>query len=142
MGGWCHSDRDDREKTFSFKCLLNILKHRGLLILFFFFSKLLASVFESFLSTMFLKQGITTLSCVLKEKYSPATTTTTTALILLLLLCHAHGTPPWILKRCGLEISGQRLISSSDKPKRIAFFIYSIFKVFFFLNNKKILFLT
>ena len=33
-------------------------------------------------------------------------------LLLLLLLCHAQGTPPWILKRAGLESSGRRLISS------------------------------
>ena len=37
--------------------------------------------------------------------------------------------PPWILKRARLESSGQRLISSIGKTKRIAFF--------FFLRKKK-----
>ena len=44
--------------------------------------------------------------------------------------------PPWILKQAGLESSGQRLISSIGKTKRIAFFfrpkknIFNIFRFF------------
>ena len=37
-------------------------------------------------------------------------------------VCNAHATPPWILKRGGLESSGRILISSNGKTKRIAFF--------------------
>ena len=33
-----------------------------------------------------------------------------------------RGNPPWILKRCGLESSGRRLISSIGKTKEVAFF--------------------
>ena len=42
-------------------------------------------------------------------------------LLLLLLICHSQGTPAWILKRAGLESSGQSLIFSICKTKRIAF---------------------
>ena len=40
------------------------------------------------------------------------------------------GYPPWILKRGGLESSGQKLISSFGKTKRIAF-------LYFFFGKKK-----
>ena len=36
------------------------------------------------------------------------------------------GDPPWILKRAGLESSGQRLISSTVKTEGIAFFFLRI----------------
>ena len=49
-----------------------------------------------------------------KGKYCPTTTTTATAV-------SRSGDPPWILKRAGLESSGQRLISSIGKTKGIAF---------------------
>ena len=45
-----------------------------------------------------------------------------TVLLLLLLLPHAQATPPWMLKRGGLESSGRRLISSIGKLKRKVFF--------------------
>ena len=45
---------------------------------------------------------------------------------------HAQGTPPWILKRGGLESSGRRLISSNGKTKLIVFFYYFFF--FYKLN--------
>ena len=48
-------------------------------------------------------------------------------------VCHAQGTPPWILKRGGVESSGRRLISSFVKTKRIAFF-------YFFCSAKKKIF--
>ena len=38
-------------------------------------------------------------------------------------LLNAQGTPPWILKWCGLESSGRILISSNGKTKRIAIFL-------------------
>ena len=38
------------------------------------------------------------------------------------LLRNDQGTLPWILKRGGMETSGQRLISSISKTKRITFF--------------------
>ena len=41
--------------------------------------------------------------------------------------------PPWILKRGGLESSGQRLISSVGKTKRIAFIIFQC--TFIFQNH-------
>ena len=44
-------------------------------------------------------------------------------------LCDGHGTPPppWILKRCGLEGSWQRLISLYGKTKKISFSCQNIF---------------
>ena len=56
-------------------------------------------------------------------------------------LRHAQGTPPWILKRGGLESSGRKLISSFGKTKRIAFFFFfrrkkNIFKIFRFFEKK------
>ena len=50
------------------------------------------------------------------------------------------GDPPWILKRGVLESSGQRLISSIGKTKRIASLFFgkkNIFKIFKFLEEKK-----
>ena len=44
-----------------------------------------------------------------------------------MLLRHAQTTPPWILKWGGLESSGQRLISSNGKTKRIVFIFLFIF---------------
>ena len=64
-------------------------------------------------------------SYIRKEKYRPATTTPTPATA----VSHS-GDPPWILKQAGLESSGQRLISSIGKTKRIAFL--------FFRKKKKI----
>ena len=46
---------------------------------------------------------------------------------------HAQGTPPWILKRDGLESSGRRLISSNGKTKRITF-LSSFSTTFFWLQ--------
>ena len=43
------------------------------------------------------------------------------------------GYPPWILKRGALESSGQRLISSIGKTKKIAFFFH---QQLFFLQKK------
>ena len=40
--------------------------------------------------------------------------------------------PPWILKRAGLESSGQRLISSIGKTKRIEFFLFLLKKSVYF----------
>ena len=52
-------------------------------------------------------------------------------LLLLLLLCMSRsGDPPWILKWAGLESSGQRLISSTGKIKKIAFFFWQKKKYF------------
>ena len=50
-------------------------------------------------------------------------------------LCSTQGTP-WNLKRGGLKSSGQRLISSIDKTKRIFFFESNIFKLLAFLKKK------
>ena len=48
--------------------------------------------------------------------------------LLLLLLCMSHlGYPPWILKRGGLESSGQKPISSFGETKKIAFFSANFF---------------
>ena len=44
--------------------------------------------------------------------------------------------PPWILKRCGLESFGQRLINSNNQNKRI-FFLFFIFGGGAKINNKK-----
>ena len=46
---------------------------------------------------------------------------------------HAQATPPWILKRGGLESSGQRLIPLNGKTKRIAF----LFDLYTEKNKKK-----
>ena len=65
----------------------------------------------------------------------------TVLLLLLLLFCHAQGTLPWILKWAGLESSGQRLISSISKTKRIAFLsckqFFSLWKFPDFFVEKK-----
>ena len=47
----------------------------------------------------------------------------------LLLHLHTHGPPPWILRWGGRDSSGQRLISSNGKTKKIAFFLRG--KIFF-----------
>ena len=56
-------------------------------------------------------------------------------------VCKAQTAPPWILKQVGLESSGQIIISSNGKTKRIAtttkncnFFFLSKFSIF--LNKK------
>ena len=43
--------------------------------------------------------------------------------LLLLLLCHAKAAPPYNLKRGGVESSGQRLISSISKTKKVTILI-------------------
>ena len=56
-------------------------------------------------------------------------------------LCEAQGTPPpWILKRDGLECSGQRLISSLAKLREHNFFVI-FFLHFIFLKEKKNIFM-
>ena len=60
-----------------------------------------------------------------------------TVLLLLLLCMSRSGYPPWILKWGGLESSGQRLISSIGKTKRIGFFsaktkYFPNFQIFWF----------
>ena len=48
------------------------------------------------------------------------------------LIHNAQGTPPpWILKRGGLESSGQRLMASNGKTNRIAFFLFLAKKLHF-----------
>ena len=37
-------------------------------------------------------------------------------------VCNAHGSPPWILKRGGLESSGRIVISFTGKIRRMVFF--------------------
>ena len=56
--------------------------------------------------------------------------------------CSGSGYPPWILKRDGLESSGQRLISSIAKTNKIKFFLgkKNIFKFSDFL--KKMIFFS
>ena len=49
-------------------------------------------------------------SYIRKEKYRPATTTPATATTTATAVSRS-GYPPWILKRAGLESSGQRLLS-------------------------------
>ena len=51
----------------------------------------------------------------------------------LLLLRQVRTTPPWILKRAGVESSGRRLISQIGKTKRIAFFFQWNFFFFFII---------
>ena len=53
----------------------------------------------------------------------------------------AGDPPPWILKWAGLESSGQRLISSIGKTKRIAFFFSpnKIFSKFTDFKNREFL---
>ena len=70
-----------------------------------------------------------------KGKYCPATTTPATATTAPAVSC--LGYPPWILKRGGLESSGQRLISSIGKTKRIP--LQNISSSFFFYKMKYLL---
>ena len=52
----------------------------------------------------------------MKLSYNPILEKGSTVLLLLVLRC-AQGTPPWILKRGGLESSGRRLISFNSLLK-------------------------
>ena len=47
------------------------------------------------------------------------------------------GDLAWILKQCGLESSGQRLISSNGKTKGIAFFWHFFVVILYFYIKKK-----
>ena len=73
---------------------------------------------EDFRSSFVRNAQRTPTSYIWKEKYNPAATTP-------IYVCMSRlGYPPWILKWGGVESSGQRLISSIDKTKIIAFFSF------------------